>query len=471
MWLLVLLVALITAPAAAEDPAVILFAPGESLEIVRRFNYSTRIDGRYGGHVQREERVSLRGRGAATSGASADGTLLGSGSGSPSGPAAVSTTLRDRPFRGELWSSTSTVRNLATVASQVDRRSGVRMDWVRGRLEQVAGERSWEGLPTIPPVGERVPDALQWESPALVGMVLPGGDRVHIPTMAVYRIDGFERYQGRDVVRVTYGYRLVWPQSASSVELHEYGRNLDFDELPPGDFTIRANRQGYMLMPAGAGVPLLQRTEINDQFQSPRGREERSGFLLTWYTGPPPPVGLTARVRPGGEPEPDAGVATARDPSPDVRAPGPPASRGFSSALPGNEPAIVNDAPDIEDVEVDRDELNRVRLSIRNLQFVADQATLLPGEAGRLEQIADYLRELSDMTILVTGHTADVGTTESQQELSVERAETIVEAMIARGVPPGRFRYEGRGGREPVGDNSTPEGRAANRRVEIRLIP
>ncbi len=524
--------------AVAQD--AVLFAPGDRLEIVRRFNYSTRVDGRYAGHVQREDRVSLRETG--------------------SGPRG------EREFIGETWSSTTTVRNLATVASQVDRRTGLQIDWIRGRLVQEAGDPTWQGIPTIPPTPERVPDERQWEAPALVRVVLPGGEPAMIPTTVVYRIDGLETYRGEELVRVTFGYRLVWPQPSSSVQYHSYGRVLSPREMPSNGMTIRANRQGHMLLPPGAGVPAFQRTEINDQYQTRTGREERSGFLLTWYTGSRPPGGLIASTGvpagPGSPREPvsDGGRTDLREsirtpdaPSegiprdritPDDRGPlrddgrpglgdspgapgapdapreGIPRDRitpddrprlrddgrpglGDSPGLPGAPDApregiprdrmtpddrdpfrddggpslederpgeVVVEAPPIVDVEVDRDELDRVRLSIKNLQFVADQATLLPGERGRLDQIAEYLQLVPEMTVLVTGHTAAIGTVESQQSLSVERAETIVDAMIARGVAPGRFRFEGRGGSEPIGDNATPEGRALNRRVEIRLI-
>jgi OOP family OmpA-OmpF porin len=70
----------------------------------------------------------------------------------------------------------------------------------------------------------------------------------------------------------------------------------------------------------------------------------------------------------------------------------------------------------------------------------------------------------------VVGHTADVGNPAGQQRLSVERARTVAELLAESGMPPGAIRYEGRGGTEPVGDNASEEGRAANRRVEVIIL-
>ena len=55
--------------------------------------------------------------------------------------------------------------------------------------------------------------------------------------------------------------------------------------------------------------------------------------------------------------------------------------------------------------------------------------------------------------------------------LSVQRTQTIIKALVAEGIPENLFTYRGYGATIPKGDNSTPEGRAVNRRVEITLRP
>ena len=68
------------------------------------------------------------------------------------------------------------------------------------------------------------------------------------------------------------------------------------------------------------------------------------------------------------------------------------------------------------------------------------------------------------------GHTADVGSLESQINLSQVRAKTIVDELSSRGIDADRFLYTGVGGLEPLGDNSTDQGRRINRRVEIIIL-
>jgi outer membrane protein OmpA-like peptidoglycan-associated protein len=114
-----------------------------------------------------------------------------------------------------------------------------------------------------------------------------------------------------------------------------------------------------------------------------------------------------------------------------------------------------------------------IMITIQDLRFVADQSALLPEEQARLDAIADTLRGFigEDYTIHVDGHAADIGEAEAEQALSEMRASTIVAAMTARGIPADLFVAQGHGGTAPLFDNSTPEGRAQNRRVEITVVP
>lgn len=113
-------------------------------------------------------------------------------------------------------------------------------------------------------------------------------------------------------------------------------------------------------------------------------------------------------------------------------------------------------------------------ISIENLKFIADSSELLPDEDKRLDDIALTLKEATKnggFTILVEGHTASVGKPTGEMNLSIERSKTIIDEMTKRGINPELFSYKGYGGTAPLADNSTNEGRAANRRVEINVIP
>ena len=111
-----------------------------------------------------------------------------------------------------------------------------------------------------------------------------------------------------------------------------------------------------------------------------------------------------------------------------------------------------------------------IRLTMQNLNFKPDSAELLPGEAERLDQIAAVLKEVGEQMFLVEGHTASVGKVAGEKQLSVERANAIAEALVKRGIPRERFICKGSGGTKPVASNSTSQGRAKNRRVEITIL-
>lgn len=111
-----------------------------------------------------------------------------------------------------------------------------------------------------------------------------------------------------------------------------------------------------------------------------------------------------------------------------------------------------------------------IRLTMQNLNFKPDSAELLPGENERLDQIAQVLKEVPDQMFLVEGHTASVGYEKGEMKLSVERADSVATALIQRGIPREKFICKGSGGTKPIADNSTSEGKAKNRRVEITIL-
>ena len=111
-----------------------------------------------------------------------------------------------------------------------------------------------------------------------------------------------------------------------------------------------------------------------------------------------------------------------------------------------------------------------IRLTIQNLQFKPDSAELVSGESSRLEQIASVLREVSESQFLVEGHTAATGNETGEMRLSALRAHKIAKELSKRGIPQEKFICKGSGAHKPVADNSTPAGKAVNRRVEITIL-
>ncbi len=109
-----------------------------------------------------------------------------------------------------------------------------------------------------------------------------------------------------------------------------------------------------------------------------------------------------------------------------------------------------------------------------DMKFYPDSPELLPSEKTRIEAIAASLKTLlvnDGYTILIEGHTADVGKPVGQLNLSIERTRTVMQALINEGLDEALFSYKGFGGTMPLADNATESGRAQNRRVEITARP
>ncbi len=115
-----------------------------------------------------------------------------------------------------------------------------------------------------------------------------------------------------------------------------------------------------------------------------------------------------------------------------------------------------------------------MEIDVEKLQFIADSAELLPSEKERIKKIAENLKEIlsnGDYTILVEGHTADVNKPEGQLKLSIERAQSVIDILVAQGIDRSLFTSKGYGGTQPLASNDSPEGRAQNRRVKITVMP
>lgn len=119
------------------------------------------------------------------------------------------------------------------------------------------------------------------------------------------------------------------------------------------------------------------------------------------------------------------------------------------------------------------DTIEGIRFSV-DLKFEPDSSRLLPSEFARLEQIAARLRDIvatGGYTILIEGHTADIGRPVGQQNLSVERTRAVMRELVSYGIDESIFTYIGYGGTQPIASNETEEGRAQNRRVDIIVRP
>lgn len=111
---------------------------------------------------------------------------------------------------------------------------------------------------------------------------------------------------------------------------------------------------------------------------------------------------------------------------------------------------------------------NRLKLDVpADAGFAVGRSTVSPTLAGVLDKFAGTLQQNPVTQVSILGHTDNTGSDAINNPLSVDRANSARDYLVARGVAPTRFTTDGRGSREPVADNSTNDGRAKNRRVEI----
>jgi outer membrane protein OmpA-like peptidoglycan-associated protein len=108
-------------------------------------------------------------------------------------------------------------------------------------------------------------------------------------------------------------------------------------------------------------------------------------------------------------------------------------------------------------------------LSLPNVQFEKNKAILLKSSIPQLNELAAYLIENKEINAEIIGHTDADGDAEANRKLSQDRAEEVRQYLIQNGVEAQRVKATGKGESEPVADNKTAEGRAMNRRVEVKL--
>ncbi|MBD2724294.1 OmpA family protein [Hymenobacter sp. BT189] len=101
--------------------------------------------------------------------------------------------------------------------------------------------------------------------------------------------------------------------------------------------------------------------------------------------------------------------------------------------------------------------------------FDTNSSYLRPASEADITKMAAVLQKYPDTNVLIEGHTDNTGTDAINQPLSERRAQAVASSTINKGVSSSRITATGYGSTQPVADNSTAEGRQANRRVEIAI--
>jgi outer membrane protein OmpA-like peptidoglycan-associated protein len=122
-------------------------------------------------------------------------------------------------------------------------------------------------------------------------------------------------------------------------------------------------------------------------------------------------------------------------------------------------------------VEVFR-EGDTIRLSIPgNITFATGEANIVTNFYPVLNDVAKVLNRYEKTKLSIEGHTDSVGDAAFNQQLSVQRANSVANYLESTGTVAGRLQTLGFGESQPVASNDTAQGRQQNRRVELRVIP
>lgn len=110
------------------------------------------------------------------------------------------------------------------------------------------------------------------------------------------------------------------------------------------------------------------------------------------------------------------------------------------------------------------------RLVLEGVNFAFDKSDLLPESYPTLQEAVKLLNEKPGANVEIAGYTDNIGTEAYNQELSVDRAQTVKAYLVSEGIASGRLTTVGYGKSNPAEDNMTVEGRAMNRRIVFRII-
>ncbi|XHS02808.1 OmpA family lipoprotein [Sphingomonas sp. DBB INV C78] len=122
-------------------------------------------------------------------------------------------------------------------------------------------------------------------------------------------------------------------------------------------------------------------------------------------------------------------------------------------------------------VEVKR-EGDEILLNIPSgITFATNSYAIEPGFRSTLDQVAQTLASYNQTFVDVYGHTDSTGNDGINIPLSQNRAKSVADYLTTRGVTSARIGTQGFGSSQPIASNATPEGRAQNRRVEIKIVP
>ena len=117
-----------------------------------------------------------------------------------------------------------------------------------------------------------------------------------------------------------------------------------------------------------------------------------------------------------------------------------------------------------------KEETAVIQTAFSQLEFESGKDVIKLSSYSALNELASLLKQHPEWSVILKGYTDNVGNAQSNLQLSRNRAESVKSYLVGRGVSASAIQTFGYGAENPVATNSTPEGRAQNRRVEIELF-
>ncbi|MBI4945851.1 MAG: OmpA family protein [Bacteroidetes bacterium] len=108
--------------------------------------------------------------------------------------------------------------------------------------------------------------------------------------------------------------------------------------------------------------------------------------------------------------------------------------------------------------------------TLDNVLFDSGKATLRPESYKELNELVEYMHFKKTLVIEIAGHTDNVGNPDANLKLSQERANTVRDYLIKKGITESRVLAKGYGDTQPLASNDTDKGKQKNRRTEVRVV-
>lgn len=109
-------------------------------------------------------------------------------------------------------------------------------------------------------------------------------------------------------------------------------------------------------------------------------------------------------------------------------------------------------------------------IALRNIFFETGKAELLAESHFELTKLVELMKNNPELKVEIGGHTDNVGSVEANKKLSAARAKAVYDHLMANGIEASRLSFRGYGETKPMASNDTPQGRAENRRVEMKVM-